>query len=44
MWRLMRCLDGLLIEEWHLKPFVPTSESSATTTSPMNIIEGGVNV
>ncbi len=42
--RLMRRLDGLPIEEWHLKPFVPTLESFGTTSSPMNIIEGGVNV
>lgn len=44
MWYLMRRLDELPIEEYDLKPFVPTPVSWTTTSSQMKIIEGGVNV
>jgi hypothetical protein len=44
IWRMMKRLDKLPLEEWYLKPSVPISISSVTISSPLHIIKDCIKV
>lgn len=44
VWRIMRHLDGLSVEEWYLKRSPSVSMPSSATCSQQTIINDGVNV